>query len=73
MIVLIYIPLQYLLYTVPGAIPVGRAVYGQGIGEILYDEMDCSGLERNLSDCQSATFRVHNCQHSEDAGVLCRR
>ncbi|CAI8051100.1 Deleted in malignant brain tumors 1 protein [Geodia barretti] len=47
-------------------------MYGQGIGYILYDEMDCTGLERNLSDCRSAGLLVNDCQHSEDAGVLCR-
>ena len=57
----------------PDAIPVSRAMYGQGIGYILYDEMDCTGLERNLSDCRSAGLLVNDCQHSEDAGVLCRR
>ena len=57
----------------PDAIPVSRAMYGQGIGYILYDEMDCTGLERNLSDCRSAGLLVNDCQHIEDAGVLCRR
>ena len=57
----------------PDAIPVSRALYGQGIGIILYDEVKCTGVEMNVTDCPSDGLRVHDCQHSEDAGVLCRR
>ena len=36
---------------------------------ILLDEVACTGTERNLGECTSAT--VHDCTHSEDAGVRC--
>lgn len=56
----------------PDAIAVTRALYGQGIGDILYDDVECIGVERNLSDCRNRGLGSHNCQHSEDAGVLCQ-
>lgn len=36
---------------------------------ILLDEVACTGSEQNLGECTSAT--VHDCTHSEDAGVRC--
>ena len=26
-----------------------------------------------MSECRNRGFGVHNCQHTEDAGVLCQR
>ena len=34
------------------------------------DEVDCSGTESNLSQCNYTSSR-HDCSHSEDAGVIC--
>ena len=62
-----------LLCFFPDAIPVSRALYGPGIGDIFYDDVDCTGRESNVTQCDNRGLRVHNCQHSEDAGVLCQR
>ncbi|XP_071496206.1 uncharacterized protein [Diadema antillarum] len=47
------------------------ARFGQGSGEILLDDVSCSGSEDNLADCQHREFGTHNCRHREDAGVVC--
>nr|NP_999650.1 scavenger receptor cysteine-rich protein precursor [Strongylocentrotus purpuratus]AAF76318.1 scavenger receptor cysteine-rich protein [Strongylocentrotus purpuratus] len=50
---------------------VGRAEFGEGSGDILLDDVSCTGTEPNIGDCDNAGFGVHNCGHSEDAGVRC--
>ena len=47
------------------------AVYGQGVGAILMDDVDCDGEEFNLDQCSYES--THNCQHKEDASVMCNR
>ncbi|KAJ0041582.1 hypothetical protein NL108_012763 [Boleophthalmus pectinirostris] len=47
------------------------AAFGQGIGYIWLDDVSCSGSETSLTHCQHSGFGIHNCDHSEDAGVVC--
>lgn len=36
---------------------------------IHFDEVQCTGAERSLGQCNFITD--HDCDHSEDAGVIC--
>lgn len=45
--------------------------YGPGTGQILLDDVNCSGQEISIFQCIHTAWGVHNCGHSEDAGVSC--
>ncbi|XP_076979625.1 HHIP-like protein 1 [Tamandua tetradactyla] len=49
-----------------------RAEFGEGRSlPILLDDVHCSGRERSLLECTHAGVGTHNCDHQEDAGVVC--
>ncbi|XP_071498745.1 neurotrypsin-like [Diadema antillarum] len=50
---------------------VSRAYFGEGQGQIVFDDLQCEGSEQNLTECGHDGYGEHNCHHSEDAGVEC--
>ena len=46
-------------------------VFSNGSGSILLDELRCAGSESSLLECGHEPVGVHDCSHSEDAGVRC--
>uniref|UniRef100_A0AAY4C7L0 SRCR domain-containing protein n=1 Tax=Denticeps clupeoides TaxID=299321 RepID=A0AAY4C7L0_9TELE len=49
----------------------GEAYFGPGVGAIHLDNVKCRGTESSLLHCSHIAWDVHNCDHSEDAGVTC--
>ncbi|NXH14163.1 DMBT1 protein, partial [Bucco capensis] len=43
----------------------------QGTGHIWLDDINCAGTEGDLSACRTRPWGEHNCNHGEDAGVVC--
>ncbi|CAM2095287.1 unnamed protein product [Caretta caretta] len=49
----------------------GRARFGRGSDRVWLDDVHCTGTEAALSDCRSRPWGDNNCNHGEDAGVVC--
>ncbi|XP_022110413.1 uncharacterized protein LOC110989982 isoform X2 [Acanthaster planci] len=45
--------------------------YGSGTGPVYLDDLVCTGREGNLESCRHNGLGVHNCSHTNDAGVIC--
>ncbi|NWI99197.1 DMBT1 protein, partial [Crypturellus undulatus] len=49
----------------------GNAPFGQGRDPIWLDEVNCKGTEGAITECGLKSWGAHNCDHAEDAGVVC--
>ncbi|NWS63925.1 DMBT1 protein, partial [Chunga burmeisteri] len=49
----------------------GRAHFGSGTGRIWLDDVACTGREDALVQCQARPWGRSNCNHGEDASVVC--
>ncbi|KAM9113346.1 LOW QUALITY PROTEIN: scavenger receptor cysteine-rich domain-containing protein DMBT1-like [Pangshura tecta] len=49
----------------------GEARFGRGSDRIWLDDVNCAGTEAALSDCRARPWGENNCNHGEDAGVVC--
>ena len=47
--------------------------FDEGSGPIFLDDLNCDGMESSLLDCRmiGLGLGIHNCDHSDDAGVKC--
>nr|XP_042140698.1 deleted in malignant brain tumors 1 protein-like isoform X3 [Peromyscus maniculatus bairdii] len=54
-----------------GVSAIGSSRFGEGVGSIFLDDVQCQGSETSLSQCHHQGLSVHNCGHHEDASVIC--
>ena len=45
--------------------------FGPGAGPIWLDDVNCRIDEVSILNCYNRGFGVHNCDHSEDVGIVC--
>ena len=57
------------LFVLVAAFPL--VAFGGGRGRTLLDEVGCVGDEDRLENCTRNPIGDHNCDSTEDAGVLC--
>ena len=50
-----------------------RAQFGRGVDPIWIDDIDCPYTANSILECRHRGWGVHNCKHSEDASVRCKR
>lgn len=63
---------NYLYFLWKGAPLKGiDSVYGSGNGSIILDNVVCNGNEDNLLLCAHNVLFDTNCDHTEDAAVVC--
>ena len=49
------------------------ADFGPGSGTILLDDVRCTGDEDSILECRHSAWGSHNCNHTSDVGVTCRK
>ena len=54
-----------------GATHLLRSSVVDGTGQIVLDDLQCTGNESRLIDCSHNGLGNHNCIHANDAGVRC--
>ncbi|XP_029281880.1 deleted in malignant brain tumors 1 protein-like isoform X2 [Cottoperca gobio] len=48
-----------------------KSFFGRGHDQVWLDDVDCTGHEKSLADCPHKNFGDHDCDHNEDAGLIC--
>ena len=68
---------EVILFTYRSALPevIANVFFGGGASFqfIHLDGLRCIGTEPNLLNCTHNGIGVHNCEHSEDVGIICAR
>ncbi|XP_042359266.1 deleted in malignant brain tumors 1 protein-like [Plectropomus leopardus] len=48
-----------------------KSFFGRGRDQVWLDDLECTGHEKAISDCPHRGFGEHDCDHNEDASVIC--
>lgn len=48
-----------------------KAFFGRGQDQVWLDDVECTGHEKSLAECPHRGFGEHDCDHHEDAGLVC--
>lgn len=48
-----------------------KAFFGRGQDNVWLDDVECIGDEKSIVDCPHRGLGEHDCDHNEDAGLIC--
>ena len=48
-----------------------KAFYGEGSGQIWFNNLHCIGTELSIKNCSHSGWGINNCSHSQDVSVKC--
>ena len=60
-------------YSAIGATTLASSDVVDGTGQIWLDQVNCTGTESSLFNCNANPIGNHNCGHSDDVGVVCSK
>ena len=63
--------MQFLLYFKSGGVAIPPAKVVDGTGSVWLSQLQCTGLEVGISQCQQRPLGNNSCPHSKDIGVRC--
>ena len=52
-------------------IPIYDGYYAPGTGPIWLDDVNCTGIENDITECSHSGWGYHDCSHSEDVAIVC--
>ena len=58
-------------FNATGATYLSNAAFGEGLGPIQLNSLNCRGTEGRLVNCTESA-RPARCTHAEDVGVVCQ-
>ena len=67
----VYNSINSLIINFIGSTPSYNGRFGRGSGPVFYADVMCGGLEARLLDCDKGVLEETNCNHNQDAGVIC--
>ena len=59
-----------LCFSTPVAVAITSSLYGEINGQILLNDVECTGMETSILQCAHSS-NTTDCSHSDDAGVQC--
>ena len=59
------------VYNFAGAVAVNSGYFTPSTGPIHLSEVQCSGNENDILQCNTSVIGDHNCTHNLDVGIVC--
>lgn len=68
----IILKILYFLFCREGVVVKKGGEFCFGVGDIMFDDVQCKGMERFIYNCLYRGLWWNNCRYIEDVGVVCK-